>query len=302
MQYAVGESVGDWRGALRYFGVNPVAARKVKRGRNTHWIVRTKTGRVVLRLYGKGCTVAEVLYELTVLGHLKTRGWPVVTPVAEVLVTPVGVWCLFTYILGRRRTPRTQTGRYAEAYERGKLLARLHADLAPLASLGQREGWKTTPGGLFGRPGKPSARDVLSAFARKDPECARLLLAYHEQAALRLEGVGPGDAAVTVVHGDFTSWNMRYSRGRLVGLLDFDDTRLDLRVADFALSWRGVYGGVIDGYCDETPLSATERALITPVFWTFMVTCAVSGLEQGGTVDWAVKQLLRQPLPHSLGV
>ena len=302
MQPAVSESVCDWRGALRSFGVSPVAARKVKRGRNTHWIVRTKTGRVVLRRYAKDCTVAEVSYELTVLGHLKTRGWPVATPVAEVLVTLAGVWGLFTYVPGRQRAPRTSHGRYAEEVERGRLLARLHADLAGLTHLGQRDGWKTTPEGLFSRPGQPPARDVLSAFARKDPERARLLLAYHEQAALRLGDVGLGDATMTVVHGDFTSWNMRYRRGRLAGLSDFDSAHLDLRVADFALSWRGVYGGVIDGYCDETPLSATERALIVPVFWTFMVNCAVLDLEQGGAVDWAVKQLLRQPLPHGLRV
>lgn len=290
------KSIHSWRGALQYFGIHPLATRMIKSGRNTHWVVQTKAERVVLRLYGANCTPAEVSYELAVLRHLKECGWPVATPLAETFQSDVGMWCLFTYVPGRQRIPRTSAGKYSEEFTRGKLLAQLHADLASLTDLGQRERWKTTPRGLFDRQGKPSAVNVLTDFANRDPERGELLLAYNERAALLLKELSSDEAPMTVVHGDFTSWNMRYSRGVLTGLFDFDSARLDLRVADFALSWRGSYKGVIDGYTNESPLNSTEQALVVPVFWAFMVACAVTGIEEEGNADWAIKQLLKQPL------
>ena len=288
--------IHHWRGALQHFGIHPLVTKRIKSGRNTHWIVQTKAERVVLRLYEANCTPAEVSYELKVLRHLKVCGWPVAIPLTEPLESAIGIWCLFDYIPGRQRTPRTPTGKYSEEFARGKLLAKLHADLASLADLGQRERWKTTPEGLFDRKGKHSAFTVLTEFAYRDPERGRLLLDYHERATLRLEELASDKATMTVVHGDFTSWNMRYSRGVLTGLFDFDSAHLDLRVADFALSWRGSYQGVVDGYIDESPLDAAEHALIVPIFWAFMVACAVAGIEEEGTADWAIKQLLKQPL------
>lgn len=236
------------------------------------------------------------MYEHTVLKHLKARGWSVAIPVSEVLHSPVGPWCLFAYIPGRQRTPRTAQGRYAEEVERGRLLAQLHRDLAELTYLGQRDGWLTTPEGVFARPGRPSALSILTAFAKRDGEHGRLLLEYHERASSHLEFLPVGDAPLSIVHGDFTPWNMRYVGGTLSGIFDFDSAHLDLRIADFVLSWRGSYHGVIDGYNDVTPLSDAERALLIPVLWTFMVSCAVAGLEQGLPPDWSIKQLKKRPL------
>ncbi len=285
-----------WRGALQHFDVHPLATKRIKSGRNTHWLVQTKAERVVLRLYDTNCTPAEVSYELKVLRYLKVCGWPVATPLTEPLELATGIWCLFDYIPGRQRTPRTLAGKYSEEFARGKLLAQLHTDLASLPDLGQRERWKTTPEGLFDRQGKPAAVTVLTEYAIREPERGRLLFAYHEKARVRLEELASTEAPMTVVHGDFTPWNMRYSKGILTGLFDFDSTRLDLRVADFVLSWRGNYQGVIDGYLDGTPLDAHETYLIVPIFWAFMVACAVADIEREDNADWAIKQLLRQPL------
>ena len=296
MQATADASVQGWRSALEHWGLEPCAARRVKRGRNTHWVIRTPTERLILRRYHANCTQAEVAYEHAILKHLKGRGWPVAVPVSEVLHSPLGMWCLFSYVPGRQRTLRTARGRYAEEVERGRLLARLHADLAGITHLGQRDGWLTTPEGVFARPGRPSARSVLTAFAEQDGERGRLLLTYHEWASQHLGALPVGDAPLSIVHGDFTPWNMRYVGGKLSGIFDFDSSHLDLRIADFVLSWRGSYQGVIDGYNDVTPLSDAERALLIPVFWTFMVSCAVAGIEQGETPDWSIKQLRKHPL------
>ncbi len=103
-------------------------------------------------------------------------------------------------------------------------------------------------------------------------------------------------APLSVVHGDFTPWNMRYHRGALSGLFDFDSTHLDLRIADFILSWRGKYQGILDGYQDVSPLSSVEQTLLIPGFWTFMLACAVAGIEQGIGADWPIAQLRKWPL------
>lgn len=286
----------SYRDALDLFGVKVSSVTKVQSGRNVHWIVQTDKDRVVLRLYHKDCTPGEVAYEHAILHHLKAVGWPVTVPVAEVLPSSVGLWGLFSYLPGRQRAPRTSQGKYLEARARGRLLAKLHDDLAALKKLGQRERWQSTPQGLFDRRGKPPVETVLARFAEHYPGQGALLLAYHERAQSLLTELGASEASMTVVHGDFTPWNMRYKGGGLIGLFDFDGARLDLRVADFALSWRGCYQGVIDGYEDETPLGTLERALIVPVFWAFMVACAVAGIEEGWGQDWAIKQLLKQPL------
>ena len=94
-----------------------------------------------------------------------------------------------------------------------------------------------------------------------------------------------------------TPWNVRYLRGALSAILDFDAAHLDLRVADFALSWRGRHDEIIRGYEDVSPLEPVERELIIPVQWAWVIGSAVAGIEAGATsVEWAVKSLVRTDL------
>ena len=44
-------------------------------------------------------------------------------------------------------------------------------------------------------------------------------------------------------------------------MLDFDAAHLDLRVADFALSWRGQHGDLIRDYEEWSPLEPVEWAV-----------------------------------------
>lgn len=284
------------REALIHFGVEPTSIRRVRRGRNTHWIVRASTERVVLRRYSDHCGRAEVSYELAVLRHMRGRGWPVHAPIGEPLESSAGIWCLFPYLAGRSPTPRSAVGRHAEQVARGRLLARLHDDLGALRPLGQRRGWLTTPEGLYDRGGKRPADEVLRDFARRDPDRGRILLGYSDIAREQLAALMPKAPAPTVIHGDLTPWNMRYAAGRLTAILDFDGAHLDLRVADFALSWRGRHEGVLEGYEAESPLSEVERELLLPVYWASMVADAVADIDEGnGDPQWALTHLLRQP-------
>ncbi len=269
--------------------------KRIQRGRNTHWIANDHSDRVVLRRCAKECTPASLDYEFRVLRHLSKRGWPVPAPIAEPLEAFGSIWCLFPYLPGRSPAPRSSTGIAAEQRRRGRLLARLHADLAGLSSLGQRDGWRRADEGLVARPNRGNARDVLSQYEHRDPKAGRILLDFHDRARARLGALLPTAPAPIVIHGDFAPWNMHYARGKLTGLFDFDLAHLDLRIADFALSWRGKHDGVLAGYQEESALSEIERQLLIPVYWSWMIGCAVADIEAARDPEWAITHLLRQP-------
>ncbi|MGH2588553.1 MAG: hypothetical protein ACRDJE_26825, partial [Dehalococcoidia bacterium] len=94
-----------------------------------------------------------------------------------------------------------------------------------------------------------------------------------------------------------TPWNIRYARGTLSAVLDFDAAHLDLRVADFALSWRGYQDDVVRGYEEVSPLEPVERELLVPVYWAWVIASAVAAIDAGEPSDrWAVRHLLRTDL------
>lgn len=104
-----------------------------------------------------------------------------------------------------------------------------------------------------------------------------------------------------VVHGDFTPWNLLFKEGRLSGILDFELSHRDHRVADFALSWRGKYDDVIHGYDDVSPLEPDEWELITPAWWASLLENACECLRNETPDDgWITRKLLqRSPLMGS---
>lgn len=290
----------DARRALQALNSRFTRLRRVGDRRNIHWLVDGPKGRVVLRRYASDRSEEDVTYELKLLEHLDRRGWPVPVSLALPIEVSGARWCLFRYIPGRPRVPRTATGLREEQRQRGKLLARLHADMAEFASAGQRSGWRRADEGLWTRKDKPSAGDVLREFERHDPEAGRIFRTYADKAEARLAELLPLAPDPIVIHGDFAPWNIRYSKGLLAGIIDFDSAHLDLRVADFALSWRGKYSGVIEGYERVFSLQAIEKELIVPVYWAWVIASVVGGIDAGKVTaegpQWAVTLLLRTKL------
>src|SRR5262249_40009101 len=73
----------------------------------------------------------------------------------QVLVEQMGtIWALFRYMPGRAPAPRSVAGTILEQRMRGRLLARLHQDMAALVKVGQRPGWRRADEGLVDRTGK----------------------------------------------------------------------------------------------------------------------------------------------------
>lgn len=288
------------RRILRELDISAQRLRRVGQRRNIHWIVEGSEGRSILCCYAPDRSREDVSYELKVLEHLKQRGWPVPAPLSPLIERSGALWCLYTYLPGRPPNPRSEGGHRKQQLRQGRLLARLHADMSELRAIGQRSGWQRADEGLWDRGGRPPADEVLRGFERKYSEPGRVLRSYAEKASERLSELLPQAPAPTAIHGDFAPWNLRFLHGELSGVLDFDSSHLDLRVADFALSWRGKHVHVIEGYEEESPLEPVERHLIIPIFWAWVVASAVGGIDEGNTsretTSWAVSHLLRTPL------
>jgi Ser/Thr protein kinase RdoA (MazF antagonist) len=270
--------------ALARFGARLVAPLG---GRlNQHWLVEARGMQLVLRRWWQPAN--EVAYEVRLLERIAALGWPV-APAVDGPVELGGVhWSMAPLLPGE---PRADKNSAAEQRARGRLLAELHHDLAQIQGLGQRGAWRRCEQTLA----DPSLDTLLAAYERAEPEEARALRWHLERARARVAGVALHERPGTIVHGDFTTWNLHFHGGRLSGILDFELARDDHRVADFALSWRGRYDEVIRGYDEVSPLAPEEWALITPAWWAHLIEGACSYIRSGVRDDgWTMKQLLRR--------
>jgi Ser/Thr protein kinase RdoA (MazF antagonist) len=168
----------------------------------------------------------------------------------------------------------------AEQRARGRLLAAFHADLAQLEGCRQRGS-------------RRRCEEILD-----DPELERILLWHLERARERAAGVQLAQRPGMVIHGDFAQWNLRLQEGRLSGILDFELAHWDHRIADFALSWRGKYDAVIHGYTEVAPLEPEEWALLTLMWWAWLIDGAYQDMRRGIQDDgWTIRKLVqRSPL------
>ena len=100
---------------------------------------------------------------------------------------------------------------------------------------------------------------------------------------------------------DWDLMNLLFENGKLSGLLDFEATHLNYRVADFALAWRGHHDEVIEGYREVRELSELDWQLLAPCLWSWLFAGVREEIEAmlAGTVpvhgfEWQVSHLLRR--------
>jgi aminoglycoside phosphotransferase (APT) family kinase protein len=268
---------------LAQFGVALVASLG---GRlNQHWLVDAAGERLVLRRWAG--PAEDVAYEIRLLIQVTAMGWPVSAVVAGPMLIDGVWWSLAPFMSG---APPDVSDPVAERRTRGRLLAAFHADLARIA-VGQRPGWRRGEDVLA----DPSLDVLLAAHERADPEEGHLLRWHLERARARAAELSLAERPGQVIHGDFTPWNLRFKDERLSAILDFELARVDHRVAEFALAWRGVYDEVIHGYAEVAPLEPEEWAALTPLWWTSLIDGACQLLRQGRRDDgWTAKMLHRR--------
>ena len=288
------------RKVLELFGVRLVAPLG---GRiNQHWLVEASGERFVLRCWGQSPLIDDaalvdvsVGYEVRLVGYLAGLGWPV----APVIVGPTNIagqlWSLAPFLPGEVPALNSKIhGGREEQRARGRLLAEFHAGLAQVPNSSQRPGWRRCEEILA----DPWLDETLSQNERERSEEVGILWWHLAQAREQIAVLSLEARPSTIVHGDWTPWNLRFTGGRLSGILDFELAHNDHRVADFALSWRGKYNDVILGYAEVSPLEPEEWALITPLWWTTLIHLACLDMRAGVKDDgWALgKLLLRSPL------
>lgn len=262
-------SILDIRSILGSFGIEPTRVRRVALDRpaplgNENWHVWTRAGeRFVLRRHGHGRTAEEIEYEAQVMQHAAAAGWRVPVPLGAPVPHGDRFVSVCTYVPGTSH--RTENA--AQLRERGAHLARLHADLRPLAArLGQRPGWYPMHD-LATRLEALRWEDGMAALGRIRPDLVRTLRAGTESVEQQLDAVTSSALARTVIHGDFTRWNVRFRGSRLTGVLDFDLTHLDTRAADLAMARAARSPELLDAYRAESatlqwPLATAEEHVL----------------------------------------
>ncbi|HEY3142120.1 MAG TPA: phosphotransferase [Acidimicrobiales bacterium] len=275
-----------------------VCLRDLAVGENGNWLVEAVDGeRVVLRRYHAGAGREDLRYEHAVLRHVARAGWVVPEPVGPLVRHGDRWWCLNRFVPGQARGEETP----AEQRQRGRDLARLEVALRGLGErLGQRPGWQAQHTAVTVHTGIDWDEEV-EEFAKTHPRLA----AWASRAAVETRSAS--ELPVTVVHGDFASWNVHYVGDQLAGVVDFGLTHLDSRPYELAIARTYRAPGVIQGFQEELsrlgwPLSDLEVAAIEPLHRAFRVDMVAWQLHQGrqnGSYDTAMieRQLTKSGIP-----
>lgn len=260
---------------------------------NEHWLVESGGSRLVLRGYASEL-FDDIDYELAVLRGLREQGWPVSVPVEEPVHLGGRTWRVFTWLPG---VCRPSTDGSEEKRARGRLLAELHDSTARIAGMGQRGG--------FGRSDElirdPELASSIRAYERIYPAEGHIMRWHLERTQEDFARIDLESAETIVLHSDFTRWNLFFEGENLTGILDFEATHLNYRVADFALSWGGEHDEVIDGYQEVHTLTDLDWDLLVPVYWSWIfigvkkeINAMLSGELPPHGFEWQVKHLMRR--------
>ena len=159
--------------------------------------------------------------------------------------------------------------------------------------------------GGFGRAdeviGDPDLPGLIREYEKLRPSEGHVVRWHIDQARERFDRLDLGSAATIVLHSDFAPWNLLYEDEVLTGVLDFDATHLNYRVADFANSWRGNQDEVIEGYEEVRKLSELDWELLVPTFWAWLfigvkqaIKTTLAERRTPPGLEWQVKHLLRR--------
>jgi homoserine kinase type II len=165
-------------------------------------------------------------------------------------------------------------------------MARLQIAMRELVpELGQRPGW---------RPQHTATtvnadicwRDCIDALSAAHQGLAEWAEAAAAATAAELAAIGADELPLTLIHGDFASWNVHYVGAELVGVIDFGLSHLDSRPYELAIArtYRAVE--VRDGFRDElarvgSPLTDLEERAIEPIQRAFRVDMVAWALDAG---------------------
>ena len=281
------------------------ACHRAPRSTSMNFLVTTSRGKFVFRR--QRLSEDGVTHEQQVLDYLQQRGFPA----PRMLTNQAGqAWVAidgslysvyefakgyfpinFLWLPTARRKIITQCGRTLGKYHQAV------ADLVPLAfkwnGYRPKEHKRWREGDWFRqaladiRPllQKPTAVSPIDDFVRSRIE------ALDEMLGLEPVVEGRSDLSKLVIHGDFAPWNVLFRPGRSPFVLDFNESRLDLKIYDimFATFWFAWRGGRLDqdrafafqtGYRETNQLHKADISLAGSVFQWIMTRSLVERLHK----------------------
>jgi homoserine kinase type II len=283
METAASQPDEELGAVLGRFGIEPVAVSALPAGRyNTHWRVTSAAGEYALRRYNRARLAVSIPYEHAMLAHVAARGWPVAEPLrsldgATVVERDGRCYALFPFLRGEPGPAHN----VAHLRIKGRLLARLHRDMATFGDSEQRRGfgrvWELDIALQTSRFATFNA--MVREFGHEHGRLASAIRAQRYRSLRELARLGYGDLADIQIHGDFQRDNLLFDRGELAGVLDFDNAHPDARAVDIAWSIISDCGeppaetaidarfaaALVGGYAEDTPLSDAELRLIVPL-------------------------------------
>jgi Ser/Thr protein kinase RdoA (MazF antagonist) len=289
---------GQVLAALGVTGARVITLKDVP-GQNASWQLESGGRQLVLRGYHPGHAPADLAYEHAVLAYLRASGWVVPEAVSE-LTEHEGRWyCLTRFVPGAAVVAETA----GQQRQRGADLARLHLALRELAGpLGQRPGWQPQHLAVTVRTGF-DWESCVRGLAEVSPRLGDWAQAAAADTGAALHAIGARELPLTVIHGDFATWNVHYERGLLAGVIDFGLTHLDSRPFELAIARTYRAPGTVAAYRlglarSGWPLSDLEETALQPVYRAFRVGMVASELGDGmatGHYDLAMieRQLAR---------
>ena len=235
---------------------------------NTHWLATAGDRMAVIRRYNLARTTAAAAWEQTLVEHAGAKGWPV----AVAMRTATGatlhehgerLWSAMAHLEGRA-APEDRPARYHIV---GRLLGRLHQDLASFELPGQRpdtgKSWELDVSVAPANAG--TFNGLLGLFAAEHPDLAWTIRRQRYRNLRDLSRLHYPDLPDRPIHGDFQRNNLLWSEGQLSGLLDFDLCRRDALACDIApllmphmpLDLK-LAAALLEGYQEVRPLSDAE--------------------------------------------
>jgi homoserine kinase type II len=235
-----------------------VAFERDKRGYvNTSYSIATMgaTGRqkYFLRKYKSGVQEEELQFEHSIIHHLLENKYDLVAqiyttkegnsyvkrPVAEGEEDMWTFFAIFEFLKGEDRfTWINPTCSPAEIKSAASVLAGYHAAIHGYTPQGRREEAKISD--LL-----PKIEENLLGFLAKGrgtpfdayiQENLSLILSLNERTLATLQKQDPGQIVELVIHCDYHPGNLKFEGDQVVGLFDFDWTKIDARCFDVALA------------------------------------------------------------------
>ena len=269
---------------------------------NEHWCVEPEGqgDALVLRRYSPANVPAGARFEHDALWHLWKTGWPVAPPIPaadgnDVVTTESGRWSMFASLPGTP-APVDET---VFLQRKGAVLALVQRDLGKWEAPVGRPGFGrvTDLQVPLRRNGFEDFEDLATWWDESDPKRAAAMRTVRSRNLEALERGGYRDLADETVYGGCFGENVLFQGKDVTGLLAFDSTHRDARVADLALSLLADCGidadrvsRMLAGYamfCDP-PLTMAEADLVPDLMLANALRNAavlMSGVARGGP-EW----------------